>query len=117
MKKDIVVGSDLEPIFNSVALWAWADISENYYFYKLYNKIFGVHIYVTKESKEGEELKEWLNKDENENDEAITRKSFYYLKEYISWSDILELLEKEHKCGYDDGYYNAQSNIRKALGM
>lgn len=115
MQKEIVIGGDLKPNFNSVCLWHMADISENSKFYILDTKYS--RIYVVKESEEGEGIKEWLINKENRNNEAVKKKAIELILPRLTSDDFFEIINGEIDCAWKEGYRMAQFDIRKALGM
>lgn len=115
--KEMVIGANIQPIFTSIHLWKYSDISENSVFYIFDEKLSGIRIYVYKESDEGEAIKEWLSIKENRNDDSVRRKAIELLLPRLSVDDFLEIINKERKSSWDDGYEQAQYDIRKALGL
>lgn len=117
MDKEIVIGADVEPIFNSVAMWYNADVNENYAFYIFKSEIANFRIYVYKESEEGEEIKEWLSHDKNLNNNSVQRKALELLLPRLTVDDFFEIIEKEKNISWDKGYKKAQYDIRRAIGL
>ena len=117
MSKEIVIGTDIEPIFSSIALWYFGDISENSLFYILKSYITDTRIYVFKKSQEGKEIEEWLSCEENSNNYSVQRKALELLLPRLSVDDFLKIIDKEKSISWDDGYKKAQHDIRKVLGL
>jgi len=115
--KEMVIGANIKPIFTSIHLWKYSDISENSVFYIFNDKLSDIRIYVYKESDEGAAIKEWLSIKENRNDDSVQRKAIELLLPRLSVDDFLEIINKERKSSWDDGYEQAQYDIRKALGL
>ena len=68
-------------------------------------------------SEEGKNIEEWLSCEENRNNESVQRKALEILIPYLSVDDVLKIVNKERDAGYVNGYEQAQSDIRKALGI
>ena len=117
MSKEIVIGSDIEPVFNSIALWYYGDVSENSIFYILESHMTDTRIYVFKKSQEGKELEEWLSCEENRNNYSVQRKALELLLPRFSVDDFLRIIDNEKSGSWNDGYKKAQHDIRKALGL
>lgn len=116
MAKEIVIGADVEPIFNSRCMWYWGDVSENSVFYILNSDITDTRIYIYKNSKEGEDIKEWLSHEENRNNDSVQKKAIELLLPRLTIDDFFEIIEKEKNISWDEGYKKAQYDIRKAIG-
>lgn len=117
MVREIVIGANIEPIFNSIALWKWGDASQNPVFYILKERLSDTRIYIYKESDEGKKIKEWLSCEENRNNESVQHKAFELLLPYLSVDHVLEIINNEKEVSYSQGYEQAQYDIRKALGI
>lgn len=115
--KEIVIGADIEPIFNSTNLWYFGDAAENSVFYILKESMSDTRIYVCKESDEGAAIKEWLSHKENRNNASVQRKALELLLPRLSVDEFLAIVVNEKKKSYKDGYNSAQYEIRKALGL
>lgn len=115
--KEIVIGGNIEPNYNSRGLWDDANISENSKFYILENKLFDYRIYLVKESEEGRAIRIWLSKDENKNNESVDNKSLNYIMPFITKDDIIEKLKIRYDQGFKRGYEKSQREIRKAIGL
>lgn len=116
--KEIVIGSDKQPNFNSMTLWEWAPISENSIFYILENDLFeNIILYVDKNSNEGEDLKKWLDIDTNRNKQSVYEKALELLIPWLSTEDLYEAFTVKSKKAHEYGYRRAQINICKALGI
>lgn len=116
--KEIVIGSDKKPIFNSISLWKWAPISENAYFYKLESDVISnTLLYVAKDSKEGMSLKEWLLNDSNRNKQSVHDKALELMIPYLTIDDLYNSFDLKIKEAWRDGYKKAQRDICKALGV
>ena len=117
MNKEIVIGTNIEPIFNSISLWYYGDVAENSVFYILKEKITDTRIYIYKESDEGAEINEWLSHEENRNNRSVQRKALELILPRLSVNEFFEIIKKESKLSWDDGYSQAQYDMRKALGL
>ena len=84
MMKEIVIGADVEPIFNSIALWPWADVSQNSMFYIFMEGLSDTRVYIYKKSEEGKNIEEWLSCEENRNNESVQRKALELLLPHLS---------------------------------
>ncbi len=115
--KEIVIGADIKPIFNSISLWSFGDVSENSMFYILNEGMSDTRIYIYKESDEGAAIKEWLSCEENRNNASVQRKALELLLPLLSVDEFLKIVVNERKMAYKDGYNSAQYGIRKALGL
>lgn len=114
---EIVIGGNLEPNFNSLSLWQFADISQNSKFYILNNQLFNYRIYVVKESKEGELIKDWISNEKNRNNASVQDKSLELILPYLKKEDILKVIEEESSLAFNRGYKEAQKNMQIALGL
>ena len=117
MSKEIVIGTDIEPIFTSIALWYYGDVSENTVFYVFNSYITDTRIYIYKKSKEGEEIEEWLSLEENRNNDSVQRKALEILLPRLTVDEFLGIIDKEKSISWNNGYKEAQHDIRKALGL
>lgn len=117
MRDEIVIGADIEPIFNSICMWYFADASENSVFYILNPKMPNVRIYIYKDSNEGRAIAEWLSHKENRNNKSVHRKALEILLPRLTVSEFLEIIDEAKSSAWDDGYKKAQTDIRKALGL
>lgn len=117
MMNEIVIGADVEPIFNSIALWAYGDVSQNSVFYILKEQLSDTRIYIYKNSDDGNKIKEWLSCEENRNNKSVQRKALEILIPHLSVDDVLKIINKEKDVSYVQGYEQAQSDIRNALGI
>ena len=117
MNKEIVIGSDINPIFNSICLWAGADASENSVFYILDSDITNTRIYIYKKSQEGEEIGKWLASEENRNNDSVQRKALELLLPRLTVDEFFEIIDKEKNSSWSSGYKKAQYDIRIALGF
>ena len=115
--KEIVIGGNLEPNYNSRYLWDYANISENSKFYILENKLFEYRLYIVKESEEGKAIKDWISKEENRNNEKVENRSLTFIMAYITSDDIINTLKSKYKEGFKKGYEQSQREIRKAIGL
>lgn len=115
--KEIVIGGNIEPNLNSRCLWDYADAYENSTFYILENKLFDYRVYIVKKSEEGMDIKEWLSKEENKNNESIENKSLTFVIPFITKDDIIEKLKFKYDQGFKKGYEKSQREIRKAIGL
>ena len=117
MSKEIVIGEDIKPIFTSIALWYYGDVSENTVFYVFNSYITDTRIYIYKKSKEGEEIEEWLSLEENRNNDSVQRKALEILLPRLTVDEFLGIIDKEKSISWNNGYKKAQHDIRKALGL
>ena len=117
MIKEIVIGANIEPIFNSIALWYYGDAAENSVFYILKEKLSNTRIYIYKESDDGIAIKEWLSNEKNRNNDSVHRKALELLLPRLSVDEFFEIIDREKKLSWDNGYSQAQYDIRKALGL
>lgn len=117
MRKEIVIGANIEPNFNAKCMWYFGDASENSTFFILNSDITDTRIYIYKKSKEGEEIGEWLSKKENRNNDSVQRKALELLLPRLTVNEFFEIIEKEKQFSWNDGYKKAQSDIQKALGF
>lgn len=117
MNKEIVIGADIKPIFNARCMWYMGDASENSVFYILNSDIFDARIYIYKDSKDGEEIDEWLSQEENRNNDSVQRKALEYLLPRLTIDEFFEVINKEKSSSWNEGYKKAQYDIKKALGF
>ena len=117
MSKEIVIGADVKPIFNSRCMWYFGDASENSVFYILNSDITDTRIYIYKSSKEGEEIGKWLSKEENRNNDSVQKKALELLLPRLTIDEFFGIIDKEKSSSWNDGYKKAQCDIRKALGL
>lgn len=117
MRKEIVIGADIEPIFNSICMWYFADASENSAFYILNPKMPNVRIYIYKNSDEGRTIAEWLSHKENRNNKSVHRKALEILLPRLTADEFLEIIDEEKSSAWNDGYKKAQADIRNVLGL
>lgn len=117
MTKEIVIGADIEPIFNSIAMWYYGDAAENSVFYILKERMSDTRIYIYKESDEGVAIKEWLSHEENRNNKSVQRKALELLLPRLSVDKFFEIVNKEKELSWHYGYEQAKYDIRKALGL
>lgn len=115
MKKEIVIGTDLKPLFNSTCLWSLGHASQNRGFYILNSDYATVYIY--KESQEGEEIEKWLSVKENRNNDSVDKKALEFLLPRMSADEFIAIIERETEASWCKGYTQAQRDIRKALGI
>jgi hypothetical protein len=115
--KEIVIGTNIEPIFNSIALWKWGDAAQNSVFYILKERLSDTRIYIYKESDAGEKIKAWLSCEENRNNESVQRKALELILPHLSIDDFLEIINNERKTSHAKGYAKAQYDMRKVLGL
>ena len=115
MKKEIVIGTDLKPFFNSICLWSFGHASQNKVFYILDSEYATVFIY--KESHEGKEIEEWLSKEENRNDDSVDKKVLEFLLPKMSVDEFISIIKEETEASWCKGYTQAQRDIRKSLGI
>lgn len=115
MRKEIVIGTDLHPLFNSTCMWYFGDASQNKLFYILCSDHAIVYIY--KDSPEGKEMEEWLSVQENRNNDSVHKKMLEFLLPRMSPDEFAEILDMEKKSSWNDGYKQAQYDIKKALGL
>ena len=115
MYKKVVIGTDLNPLNNSICMWYMGDASQNQAFYIL--KSDYVEVYIYKDSPEGKAIKEWLSIEENRNNESVHKKMWEYVLPRLSPDEFIELLEAEKKESWKKGYRQAQYDIKKALGL
>ena len=117
MLKEIVIGANVEPIFNSIALWQWADVSQNAMFYIFKERISDTRIYIYKESEEGKNIEAWLSCKENRNSQSVQRKAIELLIPHLSVGDFLDIIDNERSTGHAQGYAEAQYDMRRVLGL
>lgn len=119
MRNKIIIGADEESKIpsSSICLWNNADVSENDSFYLLHNKTIKTKLYVNKNSEEGQNLKEWLENEENRNNESINRKALELLSSQMEANEVMQVYDIKEKEGYKRGYADAQREMRKALGI
>lgn len=117
MEREIVIGADVKPIFNSICMWRCADASENSVFYILNSDITDTRIYIYKDSKEGEEIGKWLSHEENRNNNSVQRKALELMLPRLTTDEFFGIIDKEKSSSWNDGYRKAQYDIRKALGI
>ena len=115
--KEIVIGADIKPDYNSVSLWYFGDASENSLFYILNENMSDTRIYIYKESDEGAAIKEWLSYKENRDNDSVQRKALELLIPRLSVEEFLAIVKEQKKLAYKAGYHQAQYNIRGALGL
>lgn len=115
MYKEIVIGTDLKPLNNSICMWYFGHASQNKLFYILMSDYATVFIY--KDSKEGKEIEEWLSVKENRKNDRVHEKVLEYLLPRMSVDEFVEILNMEKKSSWDEGYRWAQHKIRSALGI
>lgn len=117
MNREIVIGANVKPIFNSRCMWYRGDASENSVFYILNSDITDTRIYIYKNSKEGEEIKEWLSHEENRNNDSVQKKAIELFLPRLTVNEFFGIIDKEKSSSWNDGYKKAQYDIRKALGV
>jgi len=119
MRNKIIIGEHNENNIPSggICIWKNADISENDSFYLLHDKTIKTKLYVSKDSEEGQSLKEWLENEENRNNESVNRKALELLSSQMEANEITQIYDIKEEEGYKRGYADAQRNIRKALGI
>ena len=120
--REIVIGTtDVKPNFNSRCLWRNADASENTVFYIFCMETPEIRVYVYKDSKIGEEIKDWLSHDENRNNESVQRKAFSLILPHLTYDEFVNIVNEIEKHawqkGYDDGQRELRNTIRTALGF
>lgn len=115
--EELVIGTTKPSKFNSHCMWYGADVSENSMYYILNCDITDTRIYIYKDSKEGAEIKEWLLKEENQNNESVQRKAVSIMLKHLSVDEFFKILDREKQYSWEDGYKKAQKDIRKALGF
>lgn len=117
MTKEVVIGKNVKPYFNSTCVWCGADVSENSKFYILNSDILETRIYICKDSTEGKEIAEWLSQEENRNNNSVQRKAIEIMLPRLTVDEFLSVIEKEKKSSAEQGYRNAQRDIRCVLGL
>lgn len=117
MSKEIVIGADIKPIFNSISLWYMGDAKENTVFYILVSNILDMRIYIYKNSEEGKEIGKWLSCEDNRNNDSVQRKALELVVPRLTVDDFLEFIDEKSTSSYKEGYTKAQYDIRKALGI
>lgn len=117
MSKEIVIGADVKPVFNSISLWYMSDAKENTAFYILNSNILDMRIYIYKNSEEGKEISKWLSCEDNRNNDSVQRKALELVLPRLTVDDFLRIIDKERTSSYKEGYTKAQDDIRKALGL
>ena len=117
MEKEIVIGTNIKPIFNSIAMWYYGDAAENSLFYILKEPMSDTRIYIYKESDEGMAIKEWLSHEENRNNKSVQRKALELILPRLSVDEFFEIINKEKNLSWNNGYEQARYDIRKALGV
>ena len=117
MNKEIVIGRDIKPNFNSYAMWDYSKITENKTFYILRNDLFNISVYVVKDSDEGNQIDTWIKIEENRNNEKVEEKALELYLPYATTEEIVKAINGSYDEGFKDGYKNCQCNIRKALGF
>ena len=117
MSKEIVIGADVKPIFDSISLWCMGDAKENTVFYILASNILDMRIYIYKNSEEGKEIGKWLSCKDNRNNDSVQRKALELVLPRLTVDDFLGVIDKERTFSWEEGYTKAQYDIRKALGL
>ena len=117
MSKEIVIGADVKPVFNSISLWYMGDAKENTAFYILVLNILDMRIYIYKNSKEGKEMAEWLSCENNRNNDSVQQKALELVLPRLTTDDFFEVIDKVKSSSWEEGYAKAQYDIRKALGL
>ena len=117
MRREVVIGTEQEPIFNATCMWYGADASENYVYYILNLEIMNVRIYVYKNSSYGTELGRWLSQEENRDNDCVQKKALELLLPRLTVEEFFEVIDKAKSASWDEGYRKAQYDIRKALGI
>lgn len=117
MEKEIVIGTNIEPVFSSFAMWYYGDAAQNSLFYILKEHMSDTRIYIYKESDEGTAIEEWLSHEENRNNKSVQRKALELLLPRLSVDEFFKIIDKEKKLYWDNGYSQAQYDIRKSLGL
>lgn len=115
--KEITIGTNIEPIFNSRCMWYFGDASENSLFYILNERMSDTRIYIYKESDEGIMIQEWLSHEENRNNKSVQLKALELLLPRLSVDEFLGVIDKEKDLAWLAGYRQAQCDIRKTLGL
>lgn len=92
-------------------------VSENDLVYNLRCELTGTTLHIIKKSEAGAEFKEWIDQKENQNDERVERKAISYMLPLLSVDDFLTIINRERELSFENGYSEAQYNIRSALGF
>lgn len=118
MRKEIVIGTDVKPTSCcKKCMWYKGDVSKDNEFYILSLDRFDFRIYIYKDSKEGEDIKNWLSQEENRNNDSVERKVIELILPYLTVDDFFEIISKEITESFNNGYKKAKRDIRKALGV
>lgn len=120
MRDHIVIGADAEefriPVCHT-CLWLKADISQSSVSYCLHNKIIPITLYVLKNSDEGKNLTDWIKTEENQNNVSVKKKAMELILPRLTTEELMSILERAQDESYEQGYKQAQSDIRKSLGI
>lgn len=120
MRHSIVIGTNEKEIRLPVAhicLWSNSNISQSSVSYCLHNHIIPITLYVLKDSDEGKDITNWIENEENRNNVSVEKMAMELLLPRMKTEELVEILEIARNQSYEEGYKQAQTDIRKALGM
>ena len=118
MRKEIAIGTDAKPTSCwEKHMWYKGNASEDNEFYILYLNRFDLRICICKDSKEGEDIRNWLSQEENRDNDSVERKAIELLLPYLTVDDFFEIISNEIAKSFNNGYEKAKRDIRKALGI
>ena len=120
MRHQIIIGTNGKEVKLPIChtcLWSCADISQSYVSYCLHNKVIPITLYVLKDSDEGREITDWIKIEENRNNESVNKKTLELILPRLTVEELMIVLKNERNRSYDDGYRQAQADIRQALGL
>ena len=120
MRHEIIIGANEKeahlPICHT-CLWLCADISQSNISYCLHNKVIPITLYVIKDSDEGRCIADWIKNEENRNNESVGKKALELILSRLTVEELMIVLENARNKSYEDGYKQAQADIRQALGL
>ena len=117
MREEIVIGTDKPSKFNSICLWCCSDISQNSEFYIIDEKITSIRLYIYKLSEEGNEFEEWISHEKNRDNNLIQKRALELIIPLLTTEEFHEILKREKRISWENGYSKAQYDIRQALGI
>ena len=116
MSKTFYIGFNKENFGSwcSVSRWPGLPVSSNARGFKLNNDYFECEFYISKESEVGKKLFEIVDMAD---EIALENFNNALAMEYLCYEDIIRIIKKRERKSYEDGYKQAQKDIRIALGI
>ena len=117
LREYFVGGGNIKLPIMSVHVQGLSAVSENDVVYNLMCRTTGTILHIIKDSDAGKEFEEWIKNKENWNDGRVERMALGYILPLLSVDDFLTIIDKEKDISWNEGYRNAQYDIRTALGF